>query len=57
MSHKRRRRWRQRCDPGEWTPAALRLTEAIAVDMVNEAAEWSALYAKGLRRRDAGTRS
>lgn len=33
-------------DPGSWVPAALRLGESIAGDMMNEAAEWSVLYGK-----------
>lgn len=33
-------------DPGSWTPAALRLGESIAIDMMNETAEWSVLYGK-----------
>ncbi len=33
-------------DPGSWTHDALRFTERIATDFVQEAAEWSVLYAK-----------
>jgi len=33
-------------DPGSWSHDALRLTERIANDFVQEAAEWSVLYAK-----------
>jgi hypothetical protein len=33
-------------DPGSWAHDTLRLTERIATDFVQEAAEWSVLYAK-----------
>lgn len=33
-------------DPGSWTHDALRFTERLATDFVQEAAEWSVLYAK-----------
>ncbi len=33
-------------DPGSWAHDALRLTERVATDFVQEAAEWSVLYAK-----------
>ncbi len=33
-------------DPGSWSHDALRLTERVATDFVQEAAEWSVLYAK-----------
>lgn len=33
-------------NPGAWTPAVLRRAESIAVDMMNEAADWSVLYSK-----------
>jgi len=33
-------------DPGSWSREALRLTERVATDFVQEAAEWSVLYAK-----------
>ena len=33
-------------DPGSWSHAALRLTERVATDFVQEAAEWTVLYAK-----------
>jgi hypothetical protein len=33
-------------DPGSWSRDALRLTELVATDFVQEAAEWSVLYAK-----------
>ncbi len=36
------------CDPGSWTHDVLRLTERVATDFVDEAAEWSVLYAKEL---------
>lgn len=33
-------------DPGSWSLDVLRLTERVATDFVQEAAEWSVLYAK-----------
>jgi len=33
-------------DPGSWSHDALRLSERVATDFVQEAAEWSVLYAK-----------
>lgn len=33
-------------DPGSWSHDVLRLTELVATDFVQEAAEWSVLYAK-----------
>lgn len=33
-------------DPGSWSHDALRFTERLATDFVQEAAEWSVLYAK-----------
>jgi hypothetical protein len=35
-------------NPGSWSLDALRLTEAVAKDFVQEVAEWSVLYAKEL---------
>lgn len=35
-------------DPGSWSHDTLRLTERVATDFVQEAAEWSVLYAKEL---------
>ena len=35
-------------DPGSWSLDVLRLTERVATDFVQEAAEWSVLYAKEL---------
>ena len=35
-------------NPGAWSLDALRLTEAVAKDFVQEVAEWSVLYAKEL---------
>lgn len=33
-------------DPGSWSHATLRFSELVATDFVQEAAEWSVLYAK-----------
>jgi hypothetical protein len=35
-------------NPGAWSLDALRLTEAVVKDFVQEVAEWSVLYAKEL---------
>ena len=41
-----RRRATPATDPGSWTPDMLRLAEDCAQEMVEEVAEWSALYSK-----------